>query len=176
MRRSSLLLSCIALGLAACSEDAPPPQPAPPADRNFTATVDDHPVVGGTQNFACLINTSASERVRQFLLTFTDDMGHTIQVGIEAGDGQRGPRAIVSGMATAEGRAYGRPHDASAELGWIEANATGAIVSGRFSAIFDQVNAAPGITDRAPLKVTDAAFEQVECLDPKLADALTSAR
>ncbi|MBK7143655.1 MAG: hypothetical protein IT478_07235 [Xanthomonadales bacterium] len=176
MRRFSLRLSCIALGLAACSEDAPPPQPAPPADRNFTATVDDRPVVGGTQNFACLINTSTNKRVRQFLLTFTDDMGHTIQVGIEAGDEQRGPRAIVSGMATAEGRAYGRPHDASAELGWIEATATGAIVSGRFSAIFDQVNAAPGITDHAPLKVTDAAFEQVECLDPKLADASTSAR
>ena len=176
MGRTSLLLSCIALSLAACSEDPPPPQPAPPADRNFTATVDDRPVVGGTQNFVCLINTATSKRVRQFLLTFTDDMGHTIQVGIEAGDEQRGPRAIVSGMATAEGRAYGRPHDASAELGWIEATATGAIVSGRFSAIFDQVNAAPGITDRAPLKVTDAAFEQVECLDPKLADASTSAR
>lgn len=168
MSRLPLLLAATCV-LGACSEEAPPPQPAPPPDRNFTATVNQQPVVGGTQAFLCILNAQNSQRLRQYQLTFSDDLGHSIQVGIETGDAEPGPRAVLSGMATAEGRAYGRPHDARAELLFVEATPTGAVVSGRFSAIFDLANVAPGIVDKAPLDVADALFEQVECVDPKLA-------
>ncbi len=154
------------LVLAACGEDAPPPQPAPPADRNFTATVNDQPVVGGTARFECQVRPHGSGGAQQYLLTFTDDLDHTIQIGIDRGGDQPGPRDVVNGMATTTGIAFGRPLDSSAELTAIVATANGVVISGRFSARFDVANAAPGITSKDPLVVKDAVFEQVECLDP----------
>ena len=152
--------------LAACTEDVPPPQPAPPTDRNFTATVNEQPVVGGTNRFECQIRPHGADGNREYLLTFTDDLDHTLQISIEHGGDQLGPRNVLGGMATTTGIAFGRPQDGSAELTAIVATANGAVVSGRFSARFDVANAAPGVTARDPLVVKDAVFEQVECLDP----------
>jgi hypothetical protein len=162
LRHISALSICIGL-LAACSEDAPPMQPAPPPDRNFTATVNDQPVVGGTTQFQCALNTLNDDAKPQILLTFNDDLGHTIQVGIERGDYEPGERAVLYGMATADGRAFGHPKDAKAALTLIETNEEKLIVSGRFSLHFDQTNAAPGIPDSGPLRIKDALFEQVDC-------------
>lgn len=164
--RQTLLVTIFLLALIGCSEEAPPPQPAPPPDRNFTATVNEQPVVGGSAGFQCLIRPLAAGSGTQLLLTFSDDVGHTIQVGIERGQDEPGPRSVVFGMATAEGRAYGRPQDAVAELSWIEASETGAVVSGKFSLRFELVNSAPGMADATPLLIRDALFEQVECVDP----------
>lgn len=164
-RHSSLVVLAL-LALSGCAEDTPPPQPAPPTDRNFTATVNDQPVVGGSAGFQCLIRPYGAAGASQLVLTFNDDVGHTIQVGIERGAQKPGPRTVVFGMATAEGRAYGRPQDALAELSWIEASETGAVVSGKFSLRFELVNSAPGVSDPAPLVIRDALFEQVECIDP----------
>lgn len=165
----------IALGslllLSACSEEAPPMQPAPPVDRNFTATVNDQPVVGGTQQYDCMVERVDDAGHQQILLTFTDDLGHTIQVGLDRGDDQAGPRSIVYGMATTDGVAYGRPEEASAQLGYLEKNADGLVVSGSFSARFDVVNAAPGREGAAPLRIKDALFEQVSCIDADAASA-----
>lgn len=160
--------------LAACSEEALPPQPAPPADRNFTATVNDQPVVGGTAAFECLIRGDGKSRSPYFLLTFTDDLAHTIQIGIDRGNDTPGQRAVVEGMATTTGLAFGRPKDAAATLTAIIATTTGAVISGKFSARFDVANAAPGVHSREPLVVKDALFEQVECVDPIKAQAAKS--
>ena len=166
MRPIPALSLTSALLIAACAEETPPPQPAPPADRNFTATVNDQPVVGGTNRFECQIRPHGSSGAQHDLLTFTDDLDHTIQIGIARGSEQPGPRDVVDGMATTTGIAFGRPLDSGAELTAIVATANGAVVSGRFSARFDVANAAPGVTSRDPLIVKDAVFEQVECLDP----------
>lgn len=168
--RALLVLASLTL-VSACSEDAPPMQPAPPTDRNFTATVNDQPVVGGTQRYECQIRTRGAAGNQEYLLTFTDDLGHTIQVGIERGDTTPGPRAIVAGMATATGLAYGLPQDGKATLTAILPIAAGAVVSGRFDARFEVATAAPGVDARDPLVVRDAVFEQVECLDPAKARA-----
>jgi hypothetical protein len=165
MRFPTVLSVAAIVCLSACAEEQPPLQPAPPADRNFTATVNDQPVVGGTAGFQCLIRPHEGGG-SQLMLTFNDDVGHTIQVGLRLGELRPGPRDIVFGMATAEGRAYGRPQDASAEITWIEATATGAAVSGKFSLRLDQVNSAPGIADQTPLDIREALFEQVDCVDP----------
>lgn len=162
----ALLLCLGILTMPGCSEDAPPPQPAPPPDRNFTATVNDTPVVGGTQSFGCQIKSSSETGVQQYMLTFTDDTGHTIQAGIERGDDDVGERRLLSAMATAEGRAYGQPKEASATLTAVVPTAQGAVISGRFNIELALVNSAPGVTDKAPLRVNNALFEQVECLDP----------
>lgn len=168
--RALLVLASLTM-VSACSEDAPPMQPAPPTDRNFTATVNDRPVVGGTQRYECQIRARGAAGAQQYLLTFTDDLGHTIQVGIERGDDAPGARTVVGGMATATGLAYGLPQDAQARLTAIAPTAGGAVVSGRFDARFEVANAAPGVEARDPLIVRDAIFEQVECLDPAKAGA-----
>lgn len=164
IRAASVWASVVILG--ACADDVPPPQPAPPADRNFTATVNDQPVVGGTTRFQCQIRGRSTVGTQEYLLTFTDDLDHTIQIGIDRGDEQPGPRDVVGGMATTTGIAYGRPLDGKAELTAVVATAYGEVVSGRFSARFEVSNAAPGATSRDSLVVKDAVFEQVECLDP----------
>ncbi len=168
--RALLVLASLLL-TSACSEDAPPMQPAPPTDRNFTATVNDQPVVGGTQRYECQIRSRGAAGAQEYLLTFTDDLGHTIQIGIERGGDAPGPRSIVAGMATATGLAYGPPKDGQARLTAIVPTAVGMVVSGRFDARFEVANAAPGIDARDPLIVRDAVFEQVECLDPVKARA-----
>lgn len=167
----ALLVSFALLMVAGCSEEAPPPQPAPPADRNFTATVNDTPVVGGTEAFACQFSTMNDTQQPQYLLTFIDDNGHTIQVGIERGGARAGNRKVLYSMATAEGRAYGRPTGASAALSAIVPTPQGAVISGRFSLELALVNSAPGVTDKSPLRVSNALFEQVECLDPSKFEA-----
>ncbi|HWT16309.1 MAG TPA: hypothetical protein VN581_11035 [Patescibacteria group bacterium] len=168
-----VLALATALMLSACADEAPPPQPAPPADRNFTATVDDRPVVGGTAMFECVIRPYGADHREQFLLTFTDDLAHTIQVGIDRGDETPGPRSIVNGMATTTGVAFGRPQEASAELTSIVPMPTGAVISGRFSVRFEVASLAPGMAAREPLRVKDGLFEQVECFDPVKASART---
>jgi hypothetical protein len=169
MRTQSLL--CTLLLLSACSEEAPPMQPAPPADRNFTATVNDQPVVGGTQQYGCVIERIDDAGRQQILLTFSDDLGHTLQVGLDRGDDRSGPRSVVYGMATTEGVAFGRPKDTSAELSYLERTSAGVVVSGKFSARFDVVNAAPGREGAQPLRIENAVFEQVSCIDADAAAA-----
>ncbi len=166
MRLRGLFLFVAVLAIAGCEEDAPPPQPAPPPDRNFTATVNDTPVVGGTQQFGCQIKSSSEPGVQQYMLTFTDDTGHTIHAGIERGDDADGDRRMLLAMATAEGRAYGRPTNSMSVLTAVIPTAQGAVISGRFSFELALVNSAPGVIDKAPLRVRNARFEQVECLDP----------
>ena len=157
---------CSGLSLTACSDEAAVAQPAPPPDRNFTATINNQPVVGGTQQFECVINRLNDAATPQFLLTFTDDIGHTVQVGIEQDGDRVGSRKVLYGMALGQGRAYGQPKDTTAELTAISADGPKVVVSGRFSLQFDLVNAAPGITDREPLRIENAFFEQVECVNP----------
>ena len=166
-----ILLTASIVMLTACAGEVPPPQPAPPTDRNFTATVNDQPVVGGTASFECLIRSDGKDHQSRYLLTFTDDLAHTIQVGIERGGDAPGARAIVDGMATTTGLAYGRPQGTTATLTAIVPTATGAVISGKFSARFEVANAAPNVVMRDPLIVKDALFEQVECIDPVEAQA-----
>lgn len=160
--RSSLCL--VPFLLSACGEEAPPPPPAPPTDRNFTATVDDQPVVGGTQTYECVIQRLGATDA-QFLLTFTDDIGHTIQIGIARGDDAPGAREVTSGMATMGGVAFGRPTETAAEITRVLPHDDGIAISGRFSARYDVVNVAPGLGRKEPLLIRDAIFEQVPCLD-----------
>ena len=169
MRTQSLL--CALLLLSACSEEAPPMQPAPPVDRNFTATVNDQPVVGGTQQYECVIQRIDDAGRRQILLTFSDDLGHTIQVGLDRGDDRSGPRSVVYGMATTEGVAFGSPTDTSAQLSYLERTGAGLVVSGNFSGRFDVVNTAPGREGAQPLLIDNAVFEQVSCIDTDAAAA-----
>jgi hypothetical protein len=151
--------------LSACSEDVPPMQPAPPADRNFTATVNDQPVVGGTQRFDCQLRQHGNSGASKYLLTFTDDVGHTIQVAIERGNGKPGKRKLLDGMALGTGVAYGPPKESSAELTAVDETSGNAILSGRFGGRFDVASVAPGIESPPPLLVRDAVFEQVPCSD-----------
>jgi hypothetical protein len=76
-----ILLTASIVMLTACAGEVPPPQPAPPTDRNFTATVNDQPVVGGTASFECLIRSDGKDHQSHYLLTFTDDLAHTIRSG-----------------------------------------------------------------------------------------------
>lgn len=169
MRGSILFIACAVL--AACGEEALPPQPAPPPDRNFTATVNDQPVVGGTSQYECHLRDSGRNDGSQlYVLTFTDDLGHTIQIGLPRGDDQPGPRDIVRPMGTATGIAYGQASEAAAELTAIRSTKSHQVISGRFSIRFQVVNTAPGVTSREPLVVKDAVFEQVDCEDPKHAE------
>ena len=167
--RALLVLASLSL-VSACAEDAPPMQPAPPTDRNFTATVNDQPVVGGTQQYECLIERLDDAGRQQILLTFTDDLGHTIQLGLERGGDNVGERAVVYGMATADGVAFGRPQDAKATLSYLESTADGLVVSGKFSLRFDVVNTAPGREGTQALRINDALFEQVSCIDVEAAE------
>ena len=167
----ALLVLAPVLMMSACSEEAPPMQPAPPVDRNFTATVNGQPVVGGTQQFECVVARMDDGARQQIVLTFTDDLGHTIQVDLERGDNKPGPRAVVGGMATMTGVAFARPKDTRAELAYLEQTANGLVVSGHFSASFEVVNTAPGHEGAGPLKIQDAYFEQVSCVDLDAANA-----
>lgn len=171
----ALLVLIPLLMVSACSEEAPPMQPAPPADRNFTATVNGQPVVGGTQQFDCVVERFDDAGHQQILLTFTDDLGHTIQIGLDRGDNKPGERAVVGGMATTTGVAYARPTDTQAALAYLETTADGLVVSGRFSANFEVVNTAPGHEGAGPLKIQDAYFEQVSCIDLDAAKAAAAA-